>query len=116
MNWIVVAALGGLGFAFSPAWIALGLYLVWVLFLKRGMRAGVIKKDIFELLKSGRQSGYIGVHYHEAEAYALQYGGQKRNSGSEMSLFIDGAPRNVQFSQPVNDEKKYMTYVSVDDN
>ena len=45
MNWIVVAGLGGLGFAFPPVWIALGLYLLWALFLKRGMRGGIIKKD-----------------------------------------------------------------------
>lgn len=114
MNWIIVAGLGGLGFAFPPAWIALGLYLVWTLFLKRGMRAGIIKKDISELLRSGNQSGYIGVHYHEAEAYALQYGGQKTNSGSKMSLVIDGAPRNVGFSQPFDDAAKYKTYVTVE--
>lgn len=116
MNWVVVAGLGGLGFAFPPAWIALGLYLIWFLFLKRGMRANVIKKDILEFLKSGRQSGYIGVHYHEAESYALQFGGRKMNSGSEMPLVIDGAPRNVQFSKPVDHEKRYMTYASVKSN
>jgi hypothetical protein len=114
MNWVVVAGLGGLGFAFPPAWIALGLYLVWALFLKRGMRGGIIKKDISKLLRSGRQSGYIGVHYHEAEAYALQFGGRKTNTGSEMSLVINGAPRNVTFSQPFDDGEKYKTYISVE--
>jgi len=114
MNWIVIAGLGGLGFAYPLAWIALGLYLFWVLFLKRGMRAGVIKKDISELLKSGRQAGNIGLHYHEAEAYALQSGGRKTNSGSEMSLVINGDARSVGFSQPFDDAEKYKTYVTIE--
>jgi hypothetical protein len=114
MNWVIVAGLGGLGFAFPPAWIALGLYLVWALFLKSRMRAIIIKKDISELLISGRKSGYIGVHYHEAEAYALQFGGRKTNSGSEMSLVINGAPGRVEFSQPFDDAEKYKTYISID--
>lgn len=114
MNWIVVAGLGGLGFAFPIAWIALGLYIFWIFFLKRGMRAGIIKKDISELLSTGRQSGYIGVHYHEAEAYALQSGGRKTNSGSEVSLVINGTPRNVRFSQPFDDTEKYKTYVTLE--
>jgi hypothetical protein len=114
MNWIVVAGLGGLGFAFPPVWIALGLYLVWALFLKRVMRGGIIKKDISELIRSGSKSGYIGVHYHEAEAYAVQFGGRKTNSGSQMSLVINGAPRSVKFSQPSDDAAKYKTYISVE--
>ena len=114
MNWVIVAGLGGLGFAFSPAWIALGLYLVWALFLKRMMRGIIIKKDISELLRRGHQSGYVGVHYHEAEAYALQFGGRKTNSGSEMSLVINEAPRRVEFSQPFDDAEKYKTYISVE--
>lgn len=114
MNWIVVAGLGGLGFAFPPVWIALGFYLVWTLFLKKGMRGSIIKKDISDLLRSGRQSGYIGVHYHEAESYALQFGGRKTNSGSEMSLVINGAPRSVAFSQPFDEAEKYKTYISVE--
>ncbi|WP_145399975.1 hypothetical protein [Paracoccus sulfuroxidans] len=114
MNWVVVAGLGGLGFAFPPAWIALGMYLAWVLILKKPMRAGLIKKDLSDLLKKGRKSGYIGVRYHEAEAYALQFGGRKNNSGSEISLVINGAPRNVSFSEPADDEKKYNTYVFID--
>lgn len=116
MNWVVVAGLGGLGFAFPPIWIALGLYLVWALFLKRGLRASVIKKDLSDLHSSGRLSGYIGVHYIDAEKYALQYGGRKNNTGSEMPLLVNGINKRVTFSQPNDDNKKYMTFASINDN
>ena len=100
MPLIIILALGVTGFIFPPAWILLVIYVVWIWIFKRPLRAGIIKKDIGNMIAKGETLARIDVNFNDARAYAMDNGATSIDSDRViMSLVINGISRKVAFSR-----------------
>lgn len=96
---LIILALGVVGFAFPPLWILLVIYVVWIWIFKRPLRAGVIKKDIGEMVSRGETLARIDVNFNDARAYAREHGGNISDPDRVvLNLNVNGRSRKVAFS------------------
>lgn len=100
MPLIIILVLGAGGFIFPPGWILLVIYVVWVWIFKRPLRAGIIKKDLGDMVSRGETLARIDVNFNDARAYAMENGGTSIDSDSTiMSLNVNGRSCKVAFSR-----------------
>lgn len=99
-SFLIILALGLGGFVFPPIWIVLVIYVIWIWIFKRPLRAGIIKKDIGEMVSRGETLTRIDVSFNEAKAYAIENGARPIDVDHiTMSLIVNGRPRKVAFSR-----------------
>ena len=99
-NLVIILVIGASGFAFPPLWILLLIYIVWIWRFKRPLRAGLIKKDIGDMLARGETLARIDINFNDARAYALENGGRMVDTDRAiMSLLVNDRPRKIAFSR-----------------